>query len=92
MPLDYETIADRTLEDTDGQNNFARMNLSMSDAIASIRPHALAVLSYTLFVKCLSKVPKYADLPGDTDNDPCTGDVDRGRWSFIVNAADLVDI
>jgi hypothetical protein len=91
MPLNYEQIADRTLEDTDGQNNFARLNLSMSDAIASIRPHALAVLSYTLFVKCLSKVPKYADLPGDIDNDPCTGDVDRGRWSFIVNASDLVE-
>ena len=91
MPLNFEKIADRALEDTDGQNNFARMNLSMSDAIASIRPHALAVLSYTLFVKCLAKVPKYADLPSNNDNSPTTGDADRGRWSFIISASDILD-
>lgn len=91
MQLNYEAIADQALEDTDGQNNFARLNLSMADIISCIRPYTLSVLTYTLFVKCLAKVPKYVDLPNNNENDPIIGEADRGRWSFIISASDIIN-
>jgi hypothetical protein len=91
MSFNFDEIVNDAFEETDGQNNFARINLTMSDTIACIRPYALSVLSYTLFVKCLAKVPRYIELTNNDIGSCVDGEVDKGRWSFILTSSDLIE-